>query len=61
MYLHTFFRWDGDRDPGFVSCLPKWAELGATMFGGCCRVTPEDIGLIRQFVDGNKNRTENND
>ena len=36
---------------GFLSAVPKWTALGARMIGGCCRVGPEEIQLIRQCVD----------
>nr|TKR83699.1 homocysteine S-methyltransferase 3 [Populus alba] len=33
-------------DEDFVSCIGKWREAGASLFGGCCRTTPNTIRAI---------------
>ena len=46
------FRWFGEGGmEGFLAAVPRWVELGARIIGGCCRVGPQDIKLIRQCVD----------
>lgn len=36
---------------GFLAAVPRWVELGTRMIGGCCRVGPKEIQLIRQCLD----------
>ncbi|XP_050219702.1 homocysteine S-methyltransferase 3 [Mercurialis annua] len=36
----------GESDEGFVSYIGKWHEAGASLFGGCCRTTPNTIRAI---------------
>lgn len=33
-----------------VELIPTWIDLGASWIGGCCRVTPNDIGEIRKTL-----------
>ena len=48
----SLHRWFGDKEmKGFLAAVPRWVELGATMIGGCCRVGPQEIQLIKQLVD----------
>ena len=35
-----------------VDYVPTWLSLGATILGGCCRTTPEDISQIAKIVNG---------
>ncbi|KAM7280202.1 hypothetical protein ACFE04_007336 [Oxalis oulophora] len=37
---------DGTSDYDFVSYVGKWEESGASLFGGCCRTTPNTIRAI---------------
>jgi len=40
--------WTGNRDlDGFASQAERWCELGASIIGGCCRVSPEHITAIK--------------
>ncbi|HXH33338.1 MAG TPA: homocysteine S-methyltransferase [Plantibacter sp.] len=34
-----------------TSAVDAWLEAGATLVGGCCRVTPADTAIIRYAVD----------
>jgi homocysteine S-methyltransferase len=34
--------WKGESQP-FSVCVKTWYEAGASLIGGCCRTTPEDI------------------
>ncbi|EEF45255.1 5-methyltetrahydrofolate:homocysteine methyltransferase, putative [Ricinus communis] len=36
----------GASDEDFVSYIGKWREAGASLFGGCCRTTPNTIRAI---------------
>lgn len=39
---------EGDGD--FVSYIGKWREAGASLFGGCCRTTPNTIrGITKEL------------
>ncbi|KAJ6725989.1 hypothetical protein OIU79_004197 [Salix purpurea] len=38
----------GDED--FVSYIGKWREAGASLFGGCCRTTPNTIRAISRVL-----------
>ncbi|KAI9905446.1 hypothetical protein PsorP6_013423 [Peronosclerospora sorghi] len=31
--------------------LPKWYDAGARFFGGCCRTSPDDIRVIREYFE----------
>ena len=47
--LHT---WSGEKAnaENWVCLAKQWRQLGASIIGGCCRTTPEDIGrLARQL------------
>lgn len=48
-------RWTGrggpDLDPDAVR---RWRGLGATLVGGCCRVTPDQIGALAASVAGGR-------
>ncbi|CAI0465849.1 unnamed protein product [Linum tenue] len=46
----------GVSDEDFVSYVGKWREAGASLFGGCCRTTPNTIrGICRVLSeDGSK-------
>lgn len=40
-------RWHGDAVPvSFASCADAWFVAGATLIGGCCRTTPDDIRAL---------------
>lgn len=39
--------WHANPDaPSFADLAPRWHQAGATIIGGCCRTTPEDIRTI---------------
>ena len=40
--------WVGERSESVPGLAPRWAGLGATMIGGCCRVMPEEVRQIRE-------------
>ncbi|KAH7522278.1 hypothetical protein FEM48_Zijuj07G0121400 [Ziziphus jujuba var. spinosa] len=40
----------GVNDEDFVSYLDKWREAGASLFGGCCRTTPNTIRAISRAL-----------
>ncbi|MBM0065441.1 homocysteine S-methyltransferase [Alkalicoccobacillus gibsonii] len=42
---------EGSAEP-FVVNTKRWFEAGATVIGGCCRTTPEDIRGIRTWARG---------
>ncbi|KAJ0093946.1 hypothetical protein Patl1_25324 [Pistacia atlantica] len=46
----------GVRDEDFVSYIGKWLDAGASLFGGCCRTTPDTIKAISRVLS-NKNTT----
>jgi homocysteine S-methyltransferase len=51
IYDATKNRWDGD--PVFHSFgeeAREWYKAGARLIGGCCRTTPEDIGVIASWA-----------
>jgi homocysteine S-methyltransferase len=29
----------------------EWNEAGAGLIGGCCRTTPEDIGIMKKALE----------
>ncbi|KAJ6351270.1 hypothetical protein OIU78_007231 [Salix suchowensis] len=37
-------------DEDFVSYIGKWREAGASLFGGCCRTTPNTIRAISRVL-----------
>ena len=56
VYPNSGESWDADRrvwiGPGQFapSAVQDWVAAGARLVGGCCRVRPADIGLIRDRV-----------
>jgi homocysteine S-methyltransferase len=46
--------WEGQRTEGSTlgEKTVEWWEAGAGMIGGCCRTTPEDIGVMRKALEG---------
>ncbi|KAH9682529.1 homocysteine S-methyltransferase 3 [Citrus sinensis] len=40
----------GVRDEDFVSYIGKWRDAGASLFGGCCRTTPNTIKAISRVL-----------
>ena len=43
--------WQGERSrPDLAAQACQWRTLGADVIGGCCRVTPEHIRLMRQAL-----------
>ena len=44
--------WEGQRTEGglLAAKTQQWADAGAILVGGCCRTTPEDIGIIRNVL-----------
>jgi homocysteine S-methyltransferase len=32
--------------------IPRWIRAGADLVGGCCRVRPADIAMVRRMADG---------
>lgn len=43
-------RSNGVVDEDFVSYVGKWQEAGASLFGGCCRTTPNTIRAISKAL-----------
>lgn len=41
---------EGTEDGSIASGVAAWAAAGASLIGGCCRTTPDDIALIRQAL-----------
>ncbi|KAH1096333.1 hypothetical protein J1N35_013254 [Gossypium stocksii] len=41
-------RWETEED--FVSYVGKWRDVGACLFGGCCRTTPNTIRAISRVL-----------
>lgn len=41
---------NGVADGDFVSYISKWQEAGASLFGGCCRTTPNTIRAIASVL-----------
>ena len=37
----------------FVAAALRWVELGATVVGGCCRITPDDIAALSRRLGRN--------
>ncbi|OAY27978.1 homocysteine S-methyltransferase 3 isoform X1 [Manihot esculenta] len=44
--LKEWVKSSGVSDEDFVSYIGKWHEAGASLFGGCCRTTPNTIRAI---------------
>ncbi|PKI56027.1 homocysteine S-methyltransferase 2-like [Punica granatum] len=40
----------GTADEDFISYVGKWREAGASLFGGCCRTTPNTIRAISRAL-----------
>lgn len=40
----------GAGDEDFVSYISKWQEAGASLFGGCCRTTPNTIRAVARVL-----------
>lgn len=45
-----WIRSNGLVDEDFVSYVGKWQEAGASLFGGCCRTTPNTIRAISKAL-----------
>ncbi|KAI4697773.1 uncharacterized protein J4E92_004311 [Alternaria infectoria] len=45
--------WEGKRTEGstLAEKTREWNEAGAGLIGGCCRTTPEDIGIMKKALD----------
>ncbi|KFK39559.1 hypothetical protein AALP_AA3G259900 [Arabis alpina] len=43
---------EGESEEGFVSYVSRWRDEGASMFGGCCRTTPNTIRAIAKVLSG---------
>ena len=52
-------RSNGVVDEDFVSYVGKWKEPGASLFGGCCRTTPNTIRAISKALS-EKSSVNNN-
>ncbi|KAI8939666.1 hypothetical protein NX059_003424 [Plenodomus lindquistii] len=46
--------WEGKRTEGGLlgEKTREWYTAGARLVGGCCRTTPEDIGVMRKVLEG---------
>lgn len=45
--------WRGVSDPQiFVEMAKEWIDLGADIIGGCCRIGPEHIKNMNEFISG---------
>ena len=42
----------------FVSHVCKWRDAGASLFGGCCRTTPNTIKAITKALSGKASRVD---
>ncbi|KAL5541518.1 hypothetical protein UlMin_009228 [Ulmus minor] len=49
-----WLRSNGVEDEDFVSYVGKWREAGASLFGGCCRTTPNTIRAISKALSEKK-------
>ena len=50
---------DWNNDPAYESFgehAKEWFNAGARLIGGCCRSTPEDIGVIANWVRNSRSR-----
>ncbi|CAE5968219.1 unnamed protein product [Arabidopsis arenosa] len=43
---------EGESEEDFVSYVSKWRDAGASLFGGCCRTTPNTIRAIAKVLSG---------
>ncbi|VVA98694.1 unnamed protein product [Arabis nemorensis] len=43
---------EGESEEDFVSYVSRWRDEGASMFGGCCRTTPNTIRAITKVLSG---------
>ncbi|KAI4655746.1 hypothetical protein J4E93_000461 [Alternaria ventricosa] len=45
--------WEGKRTEGstLAEKTREWKEAGAGLIGGCCRTTPDDIGIMRRALE----------
>ena len=58
MYPNEGGEWDAsnktwlstNKKRALADYVSEWVALGATWIGGCCCVTPQDIGCIRQAL-----------
>jgi homocysteine S-methyltransferase len=49
--------WNGDAvSDAFGKQAREWYEAGARLIGGCCRTTPEDIGVIASWARTSRSR-----
>ncbi|KAK6254906.1 hypothetical protein SCA6_016211 [Theobroma cacao] len=46
----TWVKSTGVADEDFVSYVAKWRDIGASLFGGCCRTTPNTIRAISRIL-----------
>ncbi|KAJ6324079.1 hypothetical protein OIU76_011392 [Salix suchowensis] len=51
--LKQWTKSSGVVDDDFVSYISKWREAGASLFGGCCRTTPNTIRAIGRVLTKN--------
>ncbi|KAL3578136.1 hypothetical protein D5086_019640 [Populus alba] len=51
--LKQWTKSSGVVDEDFVSYINKWREAGASLFGGCCRTTPNTIRAIGSVLSKN--------
>lgn len=42
----------GESETDFVPYIGKWRDAGASIFGGCCRTTPNTIRGITGAICG---------
>ena len=40
----------GQQGLGFGESTKRWHELGASVIGGCCKTTPEDIRALAAWA-----------
>uniref|UniRef100_A0A1J3E2Y1 Homocysteine S-methyltransferase 3 n=2 Tax=Noccaea caerulescens TaxID=107243 RepID=A0A1J3E2Y1_NOCCA len=43
---------EGESEEDFVSYVSRWRDKGASLFGGCCRTTPNTIRAIANVLSG---------
>ncbi|XP_010532571.1 PREDICTED: homocysteine S-methyltransferase 3 [Tarenaya hassleriana] len=43
---------NGETEEDFVSYVGRWREGGASLFGGCCRTTPNTVRAISKILSG---------
>jgi S-methylmethionine-dependent homocysteine/selenocysteine methylase len=46
--------WEGKRTEGstLAEKMREWNKAGASLIGGCCRTTPEDISVMKKALEG---------